>query len=147
MNSLVTFLWTVDEFYVRARNILFEAGNEPEQGLIAVDWVVKNRVADPRWPDTAKGVILQKNQFSWTMAGNWWSPGFSRAKTPWNYDPKGWARVKEIVRKVDAGAPDPTNGANHYLNVEVTRKHWGLPGWFNPSKITVKIGHHTFLKL
>jgi len=44
---------------------------------------------------------------------------------------------------------DPTKGATHYLNEELTRKIRGgtLPGWFDENKITARIGKHTFLRL
>ena len=45
---------------------------------------------------------------------------------------------------------DPTAGADHYLNVELTKKirpDHGLPSWFDPAKVTVVLSRHTFLKL
>ena len=44
--------------------IYCEAGNQPQKGKIAVANVVLNRVKNKRFPNTIKGVIYQKSQFS-----------------------------------------------------------------------------------
>lgn len=41
-----------------------EAEGEPERGQRLVIDTVLNRMDDPCWPDTASGVIYQKNQFT-----------------------------------------------------------------------------------
>jgi spore germination cell wall hydrolase CwlJ-like protein len=146
MNRLRRFLYTLDDYWVRARNVMFEAMGETIEGQVAVDWVVKNRMADSRWPDTAKEVILQKQQFSWTIKAAW-NRLYWVAFKPWQRFPTAWATAKEVVDMVDGGALDPTGGATHYLNVAVTKKYWGLPRWFDARKITAEIGRHTFLKL
>lgn len=43
-----------------AKNIFFEAGNEPEEGMVAVGLVTLNRVNDGRFRDTVCGVVDQK---------------------------------------------------------------------------------------
>lgn len=43
-----------------ARNIFFEAGNEPEEGKVAVGLVTLNRVQDGRFANTVCGVVEQK---------------------------------------------------------------------------------------
>ena len=52
-----------------AKNIYFEANDEPYQGKLAVATVTMNRVKSGRFPHTVCGVVLQKNkegcQFSW----------------------------------------------------------------------------------
>lgn len=59
-----------DSFYVEndlfwlSRIIYAESGNQPLEGQMAVGNVVMNRVDNPVFPDTVKGVISQKNQFS-----------------------------------------------------------------------------------
>lgn len=45
-----------------------EAGNSYE-GMIAVGTVIMNRIASPRFPNTLKGVVYQKGQFSPAMSG------------------------------------------------------------------------------
>ena len=41
-----------------------EAGSEPYQGKLAVGIVVMNRVSSKSFPNSIKGVIYQKGQFS-----------------------------------------------------------------------------------
>ena len=50
----------VKEVACLARNIFFEAANEPEEGKVAVGLVTINRSQDPRFPRTVCGVIDQK---------------------------------------------------------------------------------------
>ena len=47
-----------------ARCAYAEAGNQPEEGVRAVVDVIRNRVNDPRFPNTYEEVILQTGQFS-----------------------------------------------------------------------------------
>ncbi len=47
-----------------SRIIYAESGNQSLEGQMAVGNVVLNRVESPIFPDTIKGVIAQKNQFS-----------------------------------------------------------------------------------
>jgi spore germination cell wall hydrolase CwlJ-like protein len=49
-----------------AQAVYHEARGEPDTGQHAVAWVILNRVADPRWPDTPCEVVYQTHQFSWT---------------------------------------------------------------------------------
>tara|TARA_R110000764_G_scaffold95718_1_gene179590 strand:- start:89 stop:508 length:420 start_codon:yes stop_codon:yes gene_type:complete len=49
--------------------VYFEARGESMLGQRAVAEVILNRVADPRWPETACEVIKQKNQFSFYSDG------------------------------------------------------------------------------
>ena len=47
-----------------SRIIYAESGNQPLSGKIAVGNVVLNRVGDSRFPNTVKGVVFQRNQFT-----------------------------------------------------------------------------------
>ena len=53
-----------DSLYWLSRIIHAESGNQSLAGKIAVGNVILNRVADPQFPNTIKGVIFQANQFS-----------------------------------------------------------------------------------
>ncbi len=53
-----------DDLYWLSHIINAESGNQPLSGKMAVGNVVLNRVADSRFPDTVKGVVFQKNQFT-----------------------------------------------------------------------------------
>lgn len=72
-------------------------------------WVVKNRVNDPRWPNTYSGVILQKNQFA-IFNGD---P--SKLK---GADKAAWDICYRIAGQVINGeVSDPTGGATHFYSV------------------------------
>lgn len=57
----------LEALLVLTLNIFNEAGNQPHAGKVAVAEVVMNRVGHKGFPDTIKGVIYQKNAFSWTL--------------------------------------------------------------------------------
>lgn len=125
-----------------------EARGEPLNGQAAVGTVVRNRVKDPRWPDTYKGVCLQPKQFSC------WNPG---------HDPNSQA-VRVIAESLLANEPpdpvfrqcqwvatgiiydyvlDPIHGATQYLTESVYRL--ATPTWARGMRETARIGAHVFL--
>ena len=55
------------ELMCLARNIYYESGNEPEDGMIAVGMVTLNRVEDPRWPKSVCEVVRQRTVLSRTV--------------------------------------------------------------------------------
>lgn len=59
-----------DTLYWLSHIIYAESGNQPMIGKIAVGNVVMNRVASPTFPNTIKGVLFQKNQFSPAASGS-----------------------------------------------------------------------------
>lgn len=58
--------YTEEELDLLARLIFSESGGESYDTKLKVASVVMNRVTDPYFPDTIRGVIYQKNQFSVT---------------------------------------------------------------------------------
>jgi spore germination cell wall hydrolase CwlJ-like protein len=56
--------YTDAELRLMSAIIFCEAGSESYAGKVAVGIVVMNRVRSGKFPDTIKGVIYQKNQFS-----------------------------------------------------------------------------------
>ena len=127
-----------------------EARGEPEEGQKGVCNVILNR-AKKRMAADIPAVILQPNQFSWTNPAD---VNFHKVFTAKTDDPKSWERAQRIAQAALSGTlEDNTKNADHYLNVEVTRKARGgtLPKWaeegIRDGKVTVKIGNHTFLNL
>lgn len=59
-----------EDAYLLAQIINAEAKGEPYNGKVAVGNVVMNRVNHPDFPDTIKGVIFQKGQFSPVTSGS-----------------------------------------------------------------------------
>lgn len=129
-----------------ARTIWGEARSEGYAGMQAVANVIMNRFKSPRWPNTVRGVALQNKQFS-----AWNSNDPNRAlmeaatiNTPY------FAQALQIARLALTGQlPDITGGADHYLNVEETKRQRGgtLPSWVDFNKKTAAIGQHTFMRL
>lgn len=64
--------WIYDSelLYWLSRIIYSESGNQSLAGKIAVGNVVMNRLRSPAFPNTIKGVLFQKNQFSPAMSGS-----------------------------------------------------------------------------
>jgi spore germination cell wall hydrolase CwlJ-like protein len=60
INTLTTPVVDLKEVACLARNIFFEAANEPEEGKVAVGLVTINRSQDPRFPSSVCGVVDQK---------------------------------------------------------------------------------------
>ena len=131
-----------------AQTVLGEAEGEDRRGKLAVAWVIRNRADQNGWPDNMKSVALQHMQFSCWNDGH---PGRKRMDSPKTYVSEDiWhdCFLAAISAMYDI-APDPTHGANHYLNVELTRKinKGRLPSWFDQAAVTAEIGEHTFLRL
>ena len=131
-----------DDLYFLVLTVEQEAGWEPYEGQLAVAHVIMNRVREAK--SSVIDIVLKPLQFS---AWNADSP------TRMNLDTIPNDILKNCY-KASCGAyfelvPDPSKGATHYLNEEATRNQRGgsLPGWFDESKVTIRIGHHTFLKL
>lgn len=59
-----------DLLYWLSRIIHAESGTQSMTGKLAVGNVVMNRLASPNFPNTIKGVLFQKNQFSPAMSGS-----------------------------------------------------------------------------
>ena len=59
---LLTFssLAYADEVTCLAKNIFYEAQNQPVLGMVAIADVTLNRVKDPRWPSTVCAVVEQR---------------------------------------------------------------------------------------
>ena len=133
-----------------AATVLGEAEGEDTIGKRAVAYVIINRVRDPkgRWPIDPAEVCLQRLQFSCWNVGSPRIPTMFRpqahvSEATWN----DCFRVSmEAMFNLE---PDPTNGATAYLNEKETRKIRGgeLPKWFDESKVTLRLGAHTFLAI
>ena len=60
---LITFRVTEKDEDCLARNIFYEAANEPEEGKVAVGMVTINRVKDGRFANSICGVVNQRTVF------------------------------------------------------------------------------------
>ncbi len=112
---------------IMARTIHGEARGEPYMGQVAVGAVIINRVLSNEFPDTIKGVVYQKNQFSAVSDGQI------------HYTPNNTAyrAAKEALSGVD-----PTLGSLYYYNPKTATNK----SFFNTRKFVVSIGAHVFAK-
>jgi hypothetical protein len=140
----------VDDLSWCALTVYLEAEGEAPEGKLAVAWVIANRSA--RWRESVQDVVFKAWQFSA------WNTDSPRRLTLDRLDPDVYhecyrAACGALLRML----PDPTHGADHYLNVETVLRDAGrLPPWaahphdptqVDPSKVTATIGRHTFLQV
>ena len=69
------------------RTIVFEAADEPEEGKIAVAYVILNRIKSGGWGDSIKDVVT----------------------SPWQFEP--WMTRREEMEKLSPDAPSYKNAA------------------------------------
>ena len=135
------------DVFCLAKNIYFEAGNQPEAGRLAVGLVTLNRVDMKQYPDTVCEVVEQgptminwkgnvlpirnKCQFSW----------FCDGKSDFPEDSKTFEECLIIARLlIEDVVYDFTDSSSHYHNDTVH------PYWADHLKRTVTIDNHIFYK-
>ncbi|MDH3593246.1 MAG: cell wall hydrolase [Rhodospirillales bacterium] len=119
-----------------AMNIYHEARNEPEAGKLAVGHVVMNRVADPRFPGTVCGVVMQGGQKPRNRCQfSWWCD----AKDDRPLNKRAWAESQFFASHIFAGnSKDPTGGALWY------HADYVEPAWRKTFVEGPQIGRHKF---
>ena len=120
-----------------AEAVYYEARSESTSGQLAVAEVIKNRVRDHRYPNTACDVVYQGStrttgcQFTFTCDG-----ALTRK-------PHGdrWAEAKSIAAHTMLNLEEPrTNGATHY------HANYVNPVWNSGLIKTSRIGTHIFYR-
>jgi len=122
------------------RAIVFEADGEPQEGKIAVAYVILNRVKSGGWGTSIKDVVTSPWQFE---------PWMTKREAMEKLSPEdtSYRNAAQIADAVFAGQmPDPTAGATYFLNPTVVRERRGgsLPSWAQGEGQS--IGHHTFYR-
>jgi N-acetylmuramoyl-L-alanine amidase len=119
-----------------AQTLYFEAKSEGRRGMVAVGWVVLNRMRDGEFPRSVCGVVKQGRekpgcQFSY------WCDGKSDAPKP----DDEWVLAQDVARDLlSKPPPDPTGGAMFYHAVEVSAP------WAATRKRTGQIGRHIYYR-
>jgi len=139
----------LDDINLLTALLVGEAAGESFLGKIAVAWVVRNRLTDPRWPDDWQKVMLQKWQFS---CFNGLPRDGSEIPQPlirWmfsnKFDQLWWRECKYAAHGVlYHWVGDSSEASNHYLN---PNKLQTMPSWADPDKLVVVIGDHHFYRL
>lgn len=117
---------TNEDLLLLSKLVTGEARGESYEGQVAVAAVVINRVKDPRFPNSIKDVIYQKNAFSVVNDG---SINMQPTESAYN------AAVEALYGK------DPTNKAVFFWNPDIATCKWIKT--LNPY---LKIGNHVFAK-
>ena len=117
---------TNEELLLLSKLVTGEARGESYEGQVAVAAVVINRVKDPRFPNSIKDVIYQKNAFSVVKNGS-----INLQPTESAYS----AAQDALYGK------DPTDKAIYFWNPDIATCKWIKK--LNPY---MKIGNHVFAK-
>lgn len=131
----------MSDLEILARTIEAEAGVEGYDGKLAVGAVIANRAASGRHGKDIKGVILKKGQFSPWNSYTGYAKG-EQGKDMLKLKPTkaSYAAAQSILM---GDYEDPTDGATHYVNPEIS-----TPDWFGALKRskrgTVAVGSHLF---
>lgn len=123
-----------------ALTIFLEASGEKYRGKLAVAWVITNRVADPRWPETPEKVCWDPHQFSCNeidaKTTEWRNARLQNAIQGQAYT-DSW---KAACSAFFGFEPDPTKGATHYLVTSIQDQTY----WAKGKLPCAVIGHHSF---
>jgi spore germination cell wall hydrolase CwlJ-like protein len=116
--------------------LYWEAREDGRDGMVAVGWVVLNRLRSPDFPRTVCAVVREGGekppcQFSY------WCDG--RRDTP--TEPKSWALAQDVARELLADPPpDPTRGALFFHRGD------GSAPWRAARTRTVALGQHVYYR-
>ncbi len=126
------------------RTVLGEAARQPEQGQAAVAHVILNRLKGGNYGNDIRSVVTAPSQFE-----PWGSAEGRQRMMNYGQDDPAYQSAAQIVDGVLSGQiPDPTGGADHFLNEQIVRERRGgsLPSWAEQKWNTAQvIGDHTFL--
>lgn len=119
-----------------ALNLYHEARGEGREGMIAVGWVVLNRIQDAKYPNDVVAVVTQKRgkYCEW----GWWCDGKSDTPT----EAEKWSEAQAIAAELLSGNPpeDPTNGGLWFHETFRDR-----PSWMGSDVVrSASIGGHHF---
>lgn len=115
------------EIEVLAKIINAEARGESYQGKVAVGAVIMNRVYDPAFPNTIRGVVYQKGQFKPVENGS--------INLSANSD--SFKAAYDAINGID-----PTHGCLYFYNPTISEN----PQFFAKRTRVIRIGNHVFLK-
>lgn len=119
-----------------ARTAYGEARGEGYYGMRLVAEVIINRMKDRRWPKTAKGVVLQKWQFSCWNSND---PNREAILSVNLHNPFYREAYHATINA--AKMEDISKGANHYFSMSIK-----MPWWAKKMKHTLTYGRHRFYK-
>jgi N-acetylmuramoyl-L-alanine amidase len=124
-----------NEIDILARTAYFEARSEGSKGMLAVAFVVRNRLQLGTFGKSVEEVVQSPAQFSvWLPAGH-----ARRKHIP--VDDPDWALARQAAKLALAGAvADPTKGSVFYHEKSVT------PHWAHEKQFVLTLGRHRFYR-
>ncbi len=130
------------ELFLLTATVAMEAEGESYEGKLAVAYVIMNRITNRG--GTISETVLKSHAFSaWNTKSGRRVRLDSISASAWEDSERAAISAYYFFEK------DPTVGADHYLNIKLTRKlrrKGDLPSWVSKLTKTVKIGLHTFYK-
>ncbi|MDX9668670.1 cell wall hydrolase [Pseudomonas sp. P8_250] len=114
-----------------AEALAYEARSESLIGAIAVGYVILERTRNPeRWPKTVRGVVTQKNQFS-----------YLRKRQKSKPKPEDWERAYIASYQILHGeVSNPIGASDHYHTLKVK------PKWAKKMQYVATVGSHKFYR-
>ena len=166
VDTLTTPIINVKEYTCLAQNIFFEAGNEPEEGKVAVGLVTINRSQDGRFRNTICGVVDQKvtrdisRQAEYTKKTFWgtktetqtvWSK-LSICQFSWRCmfvkNPKSederWIESQRVARELLTNQDSYENLRVKYEDALYFHATAVRPSWSKQKEVIGRIGGHYF---
>lgn len=145
--SQIKYPYTVED--IIAATLVDEAGGErdAERGMTAVlNVLMKRGKGDFR---RAGAECLKPKQFSgWNPVNKSDMNSVNRYIESKRKHAKFPLALKLAAQARSGNLKDITGGADHFDNMELTKSRSGkFPSWYDPKKVTAKIGNTTFLKL
>lgn len=117
-----------------AQTIYFEARSDGAAGMLAVAFVIRNRLRAGTFGDTVRDVVHSPAQFS-----VWDRGGAARTRKVPADDPN-WRLALQAARLALSGAvKDPSRGATFYHERSIN------PAWSHGMRRVAVVGHHIFL--
>lgn len=143
-----------DDLTLYAATVFLEGESEPDEGKLAVAWVIRNRMdAQKR---LARQIILGVDGLvdgdgRPYEAFSCWNDDYRKQRTARFMSPDliMWDRCwRAAVAAYWRLIPDPTKGATFYLNPTLTRQQrplHDLPSWYAAQRVTLRVGRHEYL--
>lgn len=145
----IKYPYTIED--IIAATLVDESGGEKdaERGMTAVLNVLMKR-AKGNFRQAAAECLKPKQFSGWNSVNKSDINSINKFIDSKRKHSKYSLALKLAVQAKAGNLKDITNGADHFLNVNLTKAQSNkssLPKWFDSKKVTVTIGNHTFLKL
>ena len=127
-NDKVVLCKAWEDCKILASAIVWESRGEPREGQRLVGKVILNRVEHPSWPDTIKGVVYEKGQFSYLQDKH-------KQRTPTQKD---WTTGYVVAYNLLHGVVSVDSNATFYHNERVK------PFWSKQKEMVASVGNHVF---